>query len=143
MLPLIEHLRAKFPRLFQPWFADDAAAGGLLELLGQCFVELSKVGPDFGCCPESDKSILIVLAKDLTRAQEFVRASGLGFKVKTGHRCLGGFIGSKSEREEWLRKKIRGWKAGIEELAQVAEKYPQSAFAGLQKSLQHEWAHIQ
>ena len=40
LLPLIKHLIAKFPDLFQPWYADDAAAVQALETLDAFFCEL-------------------------------------------------------------------------------------------------------
>ena len=51
-------------------------------------------------------------------------------------------MGETSSRNAWLEEKISNWKAGIQELAQVAGSHPQSA-AGLQKSLQQEWAYVQ
>ncbi len=72
------------------------------------------------------------------RTQEFLTAESLGFKLTEGSRYLGGHVGETSSRNAWLEEKISNWKAGIQELAQVAGSYPQSAYAGLQKSLQQE-----
>ena len=38
-----------------------------------------------------------------------------------------------------MGKKVEGWTESIATLAGVALKHPQSAYAGLQKSLQQEW----
>ena len=40
-------------------------------------------------------------------------------------------------------EKIQGWTESVETLSGVARKHPQSAYAGLQKSLQQEWAFLQ
>ena len=40
-------------------------------------------------------------------------------------------------------KKIRGWTESVKLLEGVAHKHPQSAYAGLQKSLQKEWDFVQ
>ena len=39
-----------------------------------------------------------------------------------------------------MAAKIKGWTESVEILAGVSQKHPQSAYAGLQKSLQQEWA---
>jgi hypothetical protein len=67
----------------------------------------------------------------------------LGFKVQTGSRYLGGYIGSKADRELWVHEKVTFWTSAVTDLAFAALSHPQTAFAGLQKSLQHEWQVIQ
>ena len=71
---------------------------------------------------------------NVARAEENFR--GIGIRVVTGHRYLGGFLGNVLAEREWLGKKVQGWKESVAILAGVAIKHPQSAFAGLQKSLQ-------
>ena len=57
----------------------------------------------------------------------------------TGHRYLGGYLGDVSAEKEWLGKKVEGWTESIATLTGVALNHLQSAYAGLQKSLQQEW----
>ena len=78
---------------------------------------------------------------NVARDEEHFR--GLGIRVVTGHRYLGGFMGDVSAEREWLGNKIQGWKESVAILAGVALKHPQSAYAGLQKSLQQDWAFLQ
>jgi hypothetical protein len=63
--------------------------------------------------------------------------------VQTGSRYLGGYIGSKADRELWVQEKVTFWTSAVTDLAFAALSHPQTAFAGLQKSLQHEWQFIQ
>jgi hypothetical protein len=63
--------------------------------------------------------------------------------VQTGSRYLGGYIGSKAGRELWVQEKVTLWTSAVTDLAFAALSHPQTAFAGLQKSLQHEWQFIQ
>ena len=42
-----------------------------------------------------------------------------------------------------MTEKIKGWTESVKILAWVSRKHPQSAYAGLQKSLQKEWAFVQ
>ena len=67
----------------------------------------------------------------------------LNFQHSEGARYLGGFIGSTAKQLEWLRPQIQQWIEGIEKLAKVAKRYPQTAYAGLVKSLQTEWTYLQ
>ena len=43
----------------------------------------------------------------------------------------------------WIHEKVEGWAESVRTLDGVARKHPQSAYAGLQKSLQQEWAFVQ
>ena len=61
----------------------------------------------------------------------------------TGHRYLGGYIGDKEAEGRWLSEKITWWADSVDILARVSRKHPQSAYAGLQKSLQQEWVFVQ
>ena len=87
------------------------------------------------------KSILVVTPGKVAQAEEHLR--GMGIRVVTGHRYLGGFLGDVSLEKEWLATKVEGWTASIATLAGVALKHLQSAYAGLQKSLQQEWDFLQ
>ena len=43
----------------------------------------------------------------------------------------------------WIKEKVEGWAESVRTLAGVACKHPQSAYVGLQKALQQEWAFVQ
>jgi hypothetical protein len=43
----------------------------------------------------------------------------------------------------WVREKVTFWSSVVTDLAFAALSHPQTAFAGLQKSLQHEWQFVQ
>jgi hypothetical protein len=87
------------------------------------------------------KSILIVRAHNRREAKS--QFSELRFQVETGSCYLGGYIGSHADRELWIQEKISFWTSAVTDLAFAALSHPQTAFAGLQKSLQHEWQFIQ
>ena len=97
-------------------------------------------GPSRGYYPEPTKSILVMALQNVGRAEEFFR--GMGIKVVTGHRYLGGFIGDSKAEKRWLAGKVTGWTELVETLARVSRKHLQSAYTGLQKSLQQEWAFV-
>ena len=83
----------------------------------------------------------------MVKPQSVERATALfqhlGFKIVTGTRYLGGHIGNEAACTEWINEKVEGWTRGIRALAIMARSSPQCAFAGLQKSLQSEWMHLQ
>ena len=67
----------------------------------------------------------------------------MDIQVVTGYRYLWGFIGDREEEERLMSEKITGWAESVETLARVSRKQPQYSYAGLQKSLQKEWAFVQ
>jgi hypothetical protein len=75
VLPLIRRLKRSHPNLFQPWYADDAGAGGKFSDIRAMFEELQEIGPAYGYFPEPTKSILVVPPAMVERATEFSRSS--------------------------------------------------------------------
>ena len=67
----------------------------------------------------------------------------MGIQVVTGSRYLGGFVGERAVEVIWIQEKVEGWEESVRTLAGVARKNLQSAYVGLQKSLQQEWAFMQ
>ena len=105
------------------------------------FQDLQARGPAWGYYPEPTKSILVVAPGNVVRAEEHFQE--LGIWVVTGHRYLGWFLRDIEAERGWLQYKIRGWTEAMKFMAGVAHKHPQSAYAGLQKSLQKEWDFVQ
>ena len=129
LLPLAEHLRRKFPRVLQPWYADDMAAMGVPDEVAGCVVELQRVGPMFGYHPEPEKSWGICPLADEAAGKAAFEAEGLAIKWCRGQRYVGGFVGSLAMRDRWLEPKVKRWVAAIEVISKVALRYPQAAYA--------------
>ena len=98
------------------------------------FRDLQLRGPARGYFPKPTKSILVVSEKNVPWAKEYFR--GMGIQVVTGSRYLGGYVGERETEGQWLQEKVEGWDESVRTLTGVARKHPQSAYAGLQKSLQ-------
>ena len=64
-------------------------------------------------------------------------------KMVNGSRYLGGVIGDRDADTMWLHEKVQRWEELVRTLSRVARNQPQSAYSGLQKSLQQEWAFVQ
>ena len=140
LLPLIRQLKNEFPARSQPWYADDAAAGGKFVLIGQFMARLCELGPAYGYFPEPDKSILVTPEVNFDRARAAL--GHFNFKITAGSRYLGSYIGDKIMETAWVEEKISGWSLVLDELTGVAKRYPQSAFAGAQKSLWQQWNYL-
>ena len=67
----------------------------------------------------------------------------MGIKIVTRSRYLGGFLGERETERQWVRTKVEGWAESVNNFSGVDRKHPQSAYAGLQKSLRQEWAFVQ
>ena len=141
VLHFIRDLRRDHPHVTQSWYADNVGAGGSFRAVMAHFRDLQLKGPAWGYFPDPTKRILVVAEQNVTRATENFR--GMGMKVVTGSRYLGGFVGDWETEIQWVRTKVERWEESVHTLAGVARKHPKSAYAGLQKSLQQEWAFMQ
>jgi hypothetical protein len=141
ILPLICLLKAAFPAVEQPWYADDAGAGRQFVEIFCFFRKLQEIGPSYGYYPEPLNSILVVPQHNLEAARaafpEFC------FNVTMGNWFLGGFIGEDDALRAWLTRKTEAWSEAVNDLASVAPNFPQAAYSSLQKSLQQEWQFVQ
>ena len=141
VLPLIEDLKRHVPEVWQPWYADDSGGGGTFAAIRRFFERLCEKGPGRGYFPEPSKSVLVVAAHNVERAK--APFADLNFKVVMGSRYLGGFVGEAAAQASWVEDKASSWAEAVGELAVVAKRFPQTAYAGLQKSLQQEWQFVQ
>ena len=140
-MPLAKKILVKVPDCHQPWYADDAGAGGKFDAIQNYFTALNDEGPARGYFPEPSESILIVKPQSVEAAK--ATFSHLGFKIVTGARYLGGHVGTVESKKEWVNEKINTWTEAIRSLSKVAQSSPHCAFVGIQKSLQSEWIHLQ
>ena len=79
VFPLIRELRNAHPRVTQPWYADDAGAGGTFQQILEHFRDLQASVPDRGYYPEPTKSILVVAPGNVSQAEEHLGVSGSGW----------------------------------------------------------------
>ena len=105
MLPVTESIIAKVPDCHQPWYADDAGAGGEFNEILKYITTLCDEGPARGYFPEPTKSILIVKPQSVEAAK--AKFAHLGFDVVTGARYLGGHVGTAESKGEWVSDKVK------------------------------------
>jgi hypothetical protein len=104
--------------VYQPWYADDAGAGGNFSSICHYFEQLQELGPSWSYFLEPTKSILVLQGHNNERVESYFRDSKS--KVTTGSWYLiGGFIGEGSVQQAWIG-------AGGKTRVHVAKRYPQS-----------------
>ena len=105
MLPLSKYLLQVVPECHQPWYADNAGAGGKFDKIADCFMELTDKGPVRGYFPNPTKSILVVKPHSVKVAK--AKFSHLGFHVVNGTQYLGGHVKTVESKEEWVSDKVK------------------------------------
>ena len=94
-------------------------------------------GPNFGYFPEPEKSYLVVHPDYVGEAKDFFK--GYKINIVTGHRFLGGYVGSEADCQNWVEEKIEIWINSVHAMSKAAELQPQVAFVAFSKCLQAEW----
>lgn len=133
VLPLIRRLKKEIEEIKQVWHADDSSGAGRFAAIKKFYALLEKYGPSYGYFPEASKSILTVPEGSIDLAKAMFREEK--FKMRTGARYLGSYVGSKKDQDEWLLTKVDDWTAATKTLAKAAEHFPQTANIGMTKSL--------
>ena len=65
------------------------------------------------------------------------------FKVCTGARYLGGYIGDEKSKRDWLRDRTLTWEKNINTIIKTVRKYPQESYSAVVHAIQPEWILIQ
>jgi hypothetical protein len=143
LLPLIETLGEKHKDVDQNWYADDAGIGALFPGIRRYLESLQELGPTpFGYLPEPEKCILVVKEHNKAAAEAYFKDLDFA-KIVTGEHYLGGYIGDADERDKWIEEKVAEWEKTIMGLAKIGQRYPQTAYSAMMRSLQQEWQFIQ
>ena len=138
-LPLIHSLRR--PSCWtQVWYADDASAGGSLSDIRDWFSLLCSRGPSYGYFPEPSKSLVVVDEHFRSEAESLFQ--GLGVRIVSGHRYLGGFIGDLNQKNTFVQMKVDNWVKHVHVFSDIAAAQPQLAYVAVARSLQHEWTFL-
>lgn len=125
----------------QVWYADDAGIYGTLRDIRRIYLKLSTIGPVWGYIHEPTKSILVIQEESFDNAN--VQLGDLNFRIQSGARYLGGYIGDEVKKEAWSEEKVHVWGNAIGAMILIARYQPQCAYAGTQRSLQQEWQFLQ
>jgi hypothetical protein len=138
LMPLASKMREGIPKALQPWYCDYPGVAGKALPNACCLNFLMKFGPQYGYFPEPGRSYYICKAEDEDVAHQAFESFGLEINYSRGQRYLGGFIGSVKKKEMWLAELVEKWVVAVQTLSIVAERYPQTAYAGFTFCLQNE-----
>lgn len=140
-LYLIRDLGRRHLSEYQTWYADDAGIGGKFEDLKAYYASLVDRGRSWGYHPEASKSILVVSEGNEARAIKSFE--GYEFKICTGTRYLGGFVGEEDARNRWVDEKMMEWSNMIQQMSNLASRCPHTIYTGMKSCLQREWVLLQ
>ena len=82
-------------------------------------------GTHKGSFPDPTKIVLVISAHNVARTHHLF--CGIGLKLVTRSRYLGGYISDEGNQSEWLGEKARNWADGVMTMAGVAYKHLQAA----------------
>ena len=102
------------------------------------FRRVCELGLKYGYLLEEGKSMLIDRDKSTEKAENLRKKNESCFLIKNGFRYLGSFIGKYLETE-WVEEKIENWRQVVELVVEMTKYTTQSAYAGMQHTLQQEW----
>ena len=97
-------------------------------------------GPKYGYYPNLVKTVLITKIGQYNNAVRMFKDTDITV-FDSGHRYLGGALGSDSVLETFAQAKISGWVSDIEQLSVFAKSQPHAAFAAFTHGLSHRWTY--
>ncbi len=125
--------------MLQPWYANNLAMMGTSKRIARVFQLLMEKGPSVGYFPEPAMSYHICPKEEEAEARAAFKEAGIEVNFCRGKRYVGGFVGLEAMLKSWLDPMVKKWVTGIETLARIAVRFPQTPYAGLVSSLQAEW----
>ena len=137
-LPLIAKTKTDGSK--QAWFADDAAAGGILQSLRSWWDTLVENGPSFGYYPNALKTYLVVKPGKEDQARKIFEGTAVQITIE-GRRYLGGALGTQEFVEKFMADKVSDWSSEVRRLAKFAATQPQAAYAAYTHGLINRWVY--
>ena len=121
LVPLEEELMDTDTTLLSSLYTNYAAFDGNAQRSAAQLRLLMDRGEVQGYLYELAKSLFIAdnLEEKEVARQEFEQA-GLNINDVDGSRCLGAFLGTKEELEDWVQTKVESWAHGVHTLAKTA-----------------------
>ena len=98
-----------------------------------------KRGKDRGYLPEPANSLFILdtLGQEEAAKREFA-VERLTLNLVSGSWYLGAYLGPRDQLEAWVKPQLEARAHGVRVLGKISRRHPQSAYAGLEISLQLE-----
>ena len=113
-------------------YADDLTAAGTIVCLRNWLETLCRLGPKFDYFPKGSKLWLIVMEKDVQKAQSIFE------DTKISQRHLGAVIGSETFKQKYVQEKNDQWIKELCVLCKTAWCEPQASYSGFIKGFKHK-----
>ena len=141
ILPLINDPKREIPDVTHTRYADDDGSLGTFARLETYFDSITHQGLGRGYHRQQSKSVLIVRPENLEAVKLFGRRHR--FKVLTGARYLGDYIGENESKRDWLRERTLTWDKNISTIGETTGKYPQESYIIVVLAIQSEQIFLQ
>ena len=123
LAPLEEELRAAYPGLLSPFYADNAAFDGLARRSAHLPKLMTKRGPDRGYFSEPAKYLFIL---DNPGQEEAVKREfskeGLVLNFVRGSHYLGAYLHPQDQLEAWVKPQVEAWAQGVMVLGKITRR---------------------
>ena len=133
IISLIKDLKAAHTDVTQTWYTGNAGALGKYGHIKLYFNSPRHSGPDYEYYPETSKIILIMHLDNLETGKQF----GLrhGFKVCTVACYIGGFIGNKESKRDWLKDHTATRENDIYKTVKTTLRYHQEIYSAVVQAI--------
>ena len=125
----------------QPWYMDDAGAGGTFADLQVPIRYVVVRVPAWEYFPDPTNIILVVLPSNPLKTEAYFR--GMVLRVVSISRYLGGFIIEPEVENDWIADKFQGWADSVGLMTKLELQLPQTSCSGLHNDLQQAWYFVQ
>ena len=132
-----QHISEEQNKIKQAAFADDFAGCGKLHQLHTWWKKIEQFGPSLGYYPNALKSWLIVKSHCKTQADSIFADTKINITTE-GRKYLGGYIGTSTSRDSYIKTLIQGRINQVENLTQIAYTEPQAAYSAFVAGFQHK-----
>ena len=118
--------------------ADNFSAAGSISRLKYCWNTLCEFGPKFTYLSEPIKSWLIVKSGCSDKAIHIFKNTNIQISTQ-GKRHLGGVIGTKQFRDEYIMENMNKWVQELHALSEIAKVDPQAAYTCFLSGYKHKF----
>ena len=141
ILLLINNLKHDIPDVTLYWYADNAKILGTFIRIETYFNLLTCQGPGCRYYHKPSKSELIAHLDNIEAGK--VLGPRHGFKVCTGVRYLGDYIGDDKYNGDWMRERTLTWDKNIIMIRKTTGEYSQESYAAVARAIQSESIFLQ
>ena len=139
--PIIQFLRNEVPSVKQVWLADDASAGGKLQVLLEWYNLIKSQGEKNGYYANAGKCWLIVKSPEMEEEAKNLFGESVNITVK-GQRHLGAVLGPTEYKDKYCENKVNECASELRNLSEIAKSQPQAAYTAFVKGYRSKFTYF-